>query len=275
MDKRKVLLIQPDEELTSLVKEFLGRTDFDVSATHDGLEGLEIASENRPHIVLIDLELDGAPEGGFALGKSFRNDKGLEEIPLVLIMPDDAERNAKKNETFSKTFDGFLYKPLLDTELKRVVENFTGFGETADQVIEQLDGLMDGDDTDVKGLVQDIKNREEGREKKKARSKETPVKKEELKSKPKPKAKAKSQKTGKPEGPSADELSKKINELEEELKKRDERIESLLEQLRDTEMDQSIELESLESENERLKNDRNEVIELLEEAAALLKSEKE
>ena len=246
MDKRKVLLIQPDEELTSLVKEFLGRTDFDVSATHDGLEGLEIASENRPHIALIDLELDGAPEGGFALGKSFRSDKSLEEIPLVLIMPDAAERDSKKNETFSKIFDGFLYKPLLDTELKRVVENFTGFGETADQVIEQLDGLMDGEDTDVRGLVQDIKKQEEGRKKKKA--------------KPKAKTRAKSPKSGKPEGLSADELSKKIRELEEELKKRDERIESLLEQLRDAEMDQSFEMESLESENEKLKNDRNEAL---------------
>lgn len=251
MVKRKVLLIETDEELASMAERFLGRSDFEVAIAKDGLHGLQLASDLNPHLVLIELTLDSSPDGGIKLGKSFRHDLQLKRIPLVLMVPDNFdEHRAERVEAANRIFDGLLYKPFADTELKRVVENFTGFGESGTRQIEALDGLLENnssaaEDTDVRNLIKDL------RDKTKSRAGENEHE------------------------PDARELKKLLKERDRTIKERDKRIEKLLSQLSDLEMDHSFAIESLESEKAALTAQLDEMkSSLAEQESRLAEAEK-
>ncbi len=99
MSKRRILIIEPDEELSSVVVKFLGKADFEVAVASDGLAGIETAGEFSPHLILVDLKLDNQPEGGLSLGKSIKSDVHLSKIPLVLMLPEGFdEEKPQKNE---------------------------------------------------------------------------------------------------------------------------------------------------------------------------------
>ena len=55
----RILLIDDDVELCSLLKQLLGREGFDVATEHDGLHGLERAKESSYDLVLLDVMLPG------------------------------------------------------------------------------------------------------------------------------------------------------------------------------------------------------------------------
>lgn len=267
MTKRKILVIEPDEELASLVVGFLGKADFEVALASDGLAGMETAAEFSPHLILVDLKLDNQPEGGLSLGKSIKGDVNLSKIPLVLMIPEgfDEEKPQKMKE-FEKFFDGLLYKPFADTELKRVVENFTGFGESPELRKKTLEKLLKEkklkEEPDLKNLVEDLKEKEPTKpadEKKKKRKADI----------------------------SFAELEEQLAEKEKIIKERDKRISTLLEQLSDLEMDHSFALEALETakteaENKltqaqkrisELQEKLTKTAELLEEVLASIKAE--
>lgn len=234
MSKRKILIIEPDEKLASLVVGFLGKADFEVALASDGLAGMETAADFSPHLILVDLKLDNQPEGGLSLGKSIKGDVHLSKIPLVLMIPEgfDEEKPQKMKE-IEKIFDGLLYKPFADTELKRVVENFTGFGESPELRKKTLEKLLKEknlkEEPDLKNLVEDLKEKEPAKpaeEKKKKKKTESTV----------------------------EELERQLAEKEKLIKERDKRISSLLEQLSDLEMDHSFAIEALETEKAELEN---------------------
>lgn len=222
-----------------MVERFLGKADFEVAVARDSLLGLKLASDIKPHLALIDINLDSRSEGGVLVGKSFRQDKRLKKIPLVLMAPENLEEdNPGQIETLHKIFDGFLYKPFADTELKRVVENFTGFGEQERAKIESLDNLLQNnssvdEDTDLRNLVKDLKERQTVEI---SQSAEVQIKR----------------------------LEKELENSNKLVKERDKRIETLLENLSDMEFDHSSAVESLENEKAELQKRVTELNEQLE-----------
>ncbi len=59
-DKRKhLMLVEDDYELASLIKDFLGKYEFDVSIIGDGLEAAKRIIKEQPDIVILDIMLPG------------------------------------------------------------------------------------------------------------------------------------------------------------------------------------------------------------------------
>lgn len=56
---RRILVIEDDRSVRELFVDFLGGEGHEVRAAPDGLEGLAIADAFRPHLIFLDLRLDG------------------------------------------------------------------------------------------------------------------------------------------------------------------------------------------------------------------------
>ncbi len=54
-----ILLVDDDIELAELLAEYLRRQMFTVSVAHDGISGLEMAQQNNPDLLLLDIMLPG------------------------------------------------------------------------------------------------------------------------------------------------------------------------------------------------------------------------
>ncbi len=62
----RVLIIDDDTELCALLEEFLEREGFRITLEHNGLRGLDIASNNSFDLIVLDLMLPGLDGFGAA-----------------------------------------------------------------------------------------------------------------------------------------------------------------------------------------------------------------
>jgi len=85
----KILLIDDDEELCDLVKEYLTVEGFDVEAVHDGASGLERALSNDFGLIILDVMLP--KKNGFDVLRDLREKS---KIPVLMLTArgDDMER---------------------------------------------------------------------------------------------------------------------------------------------------------------------------------------
>ena len=77
----RVLIIDDDTELCALLEEFLEREGFRITLEHNGLRGLEIASNGSFDLIVLDLMLPG--EDGLTLARSLRQESSVGIIILT------------------------------------------------------------------------------------------------------------------------------------------------------------------------------------------------
>lgn len=112
--KRKLLIIDDDEQVHLLVSRFLKRKNWDYSGASTGAEGLAKSSSLRPDIVLLDIELPDVE--GWEVCSRLKSDPALNATPVFMVSghrlsPDDKVAGIKAGA------DDFLSKPFNLTEL--------------------------------------------------------------------------------------------------------------------------------------------------------------
>jgi len=79
----KILCIDDDKLLLSLVKHTLEGAEFDAITAADGPSGIELARKERPSLILLDVMM---PEmDGFEVCRRMRADLVLKNIPIIIV----------------------------------------------------------------------------------------------------------------------------------------------------------------------------------------------
>ncbi len=107
---RRLLMIDDDEKLVGLMREYLETQGFEVAAVHDGTEGVAAALETRPELVILDLMLPGID--GLEVCRQIRRSS---RVPILML-------TAKGDETdrivgLEMGADDYLPKPFNAREL--------------------------------------------------------------------------------------------------------------------------------------------------------------
>jgi two-component system response regulator CpxR len=76
----RILLIDDDTELCSLLREFLEREGFELEAEHDGGRGLERALRDQPNLIVLDVMLPGLD--GFEVLRRLRQ---RSRVPVLML----------------------------------------------------------------------------------------------------------------------------------------------------------------------------------------------
>lgn len=79
----KILIIEDDKFLRDLISQKLKKEGFNTLEAVDGEEGLKIAREKSPDIVLLDLILPGID--GFEILRILKGDKNTSLIPVIVL----------------------------------------------------------------------------------------------------------------------------------------------------------------------------------------------
>lgn len=107
MGKRKILVIDDEPDLCATVKARLEANDFQVSTALSGREGLKLARNNGPDLILLDLMM---PEmDGFEVCGVLKKDAQTSSIPVVVLTALDDEDAARR--ALSAGADGYMVKP--------------------------------------------------------------------------------------------------------------------------------------------------------------------
>lgn len=109
----KLLVIDDHLETLGVIEHVLQQQGYEVVSTRSGKQGLILAREERPDLVLVDMMM---PEiNGTEVCRRLRADPELADIPIIMFSAvDEAEQ---KLAGFEAGADDYLTKPTLPTEL--------------------------------------------------------------------------------------------------------------------------------------------------------------
>jgi putative two-component system response regulator len=79
----KILCIDDDQLLLSLVRDLLRDNDFEPLTATDGVSGIEIARREEPALILLDVMLPGTD--GFQICRQMRADPALKDTPIIIV----------------------------------------------------------------------------------------------------------------------------------------------------------------------------------------------
>ena len=115
--KPRALIIEDEALIAEELRERLSRLGLTViAAVSSGEEGVEIATSERPDLVLMDIRLSGEKDGVQAA----REIREQIDIPIVYLT---AHSDRRTVERANKTdHDGFILKPFLKKELQSTIE---------------------------------------------------------------------------------------------------------------------------------------------------------
>ncbi len=106
MEKKKILVIEDDPEVLSMLTDYLSFLGYDVTSAHDGLEGIKEVKTNEYDLVITDLTMPYI--SGIGIITVLKKDHP--EVPVIAITGYGyyAEELAQENKAdciLSKPFD--------------------------------------------------------------------------------------------------------------------------------------------------------------------------
>jgi two-component system, cell cycle response regulator DivK len=103
-----VLVIEDNEQNLYLMRFLLEKNGFTVVEATDGVKGVEMAKETKPHLILLDIQLPKMD--GYAVARELRKNSDLVNTPIVAVtsyaMVGDRER------VLAAGADGYIEKPI-------------------------------------------------------------------------------------------------------------------------------------------------------------------
>ena len=120
----RILVVEDNPKNLKLVRDVLTYAGFEVIEATSGEDGVRLAHEMVPDLILMDLQLPGI-DGAEALRRIRAAQRGP-DVPIIAVtafaMDDDRSR------AFQSGFDGYVEKPLSMRRLRQQVEDFLTLG---------------------------------------------------------------------------------------------------------------------------------------------------
>ena len=114
--KRKLMVVDDEVEVCNFVRMFFEQRGFSVSVAYDGDESINVAKEQQPHVVLLDLNLK-KPEDGFEVLPKLKQVIPNAKILIVTGIEDEASMLRGK----ALGADDYITKPLVLEYLESTV----------------------------------------------------------------------------------------------------------------------------------------------------------
>lgn len=126
MKARTVVIIEDNEQNLYLMRFLLEKSGFAVKEARDGHQGLALAKETNPDLILLDIQLPDLD--GYAVAQKLRQQEGQRETPIIVVtsyaMVGDREKALAAGAT------GYIEKPINpDTFVEQLRAHVPATGE--------------------------------------------------------------------------------------------------------------------------------------------------
>jgi CheY-like chemotaxis protein len=129
VDTRSALIIDDEADVVAYLSSVLSEHGWHVRSARDGDEGLRLAHDQTPDVILLDLLMPGG-RGGFDTFLALRRDTMLASVPVVFVTAFHEGRSGKSYATLSKNRkfqpEAYLEKPVDPQELLSTLDQLTG-----------------------------------------------------------------------------------------------------------------------------------------------------
>jgi CheY-like chemotaxis protein len=122
MTNKTVLVVEDEQPQRAALLELISNHGYQVLSAESGPQGLHLAREHRPDLVLMNVALPGYD--GVAATDQIKSFRATEYIPVVIVSgmnaPDDVSRAQAAG------CDEYLFKPVDPDALLAVIHRFIG-----------------------------------------------------------------------------------------------------------------------------------------------------
>jgi chemosensory pili system protein ChpA (sensor histidine kinase/response regulator) len=115
-----VLVVDDSITVRRVTQRLLQREGYRVVLAADGLQALERLQEERPTVVLSDIEMPRMD--GFDLARNIRSDAGLRDLPIIMITSRIAQKH--REHALELGVNHYLGKPYSDDELLSLIQHY-------------------------------------------------------------------------------------------------------------------------------------------------------
>jgi CheY-like chemotaxis protein/anti-sigma regulatory factor (Ser/Thr protein kinase) len=115
---QKILVIEDEPNISKNIKQILDLSDFYTLTASDGLEGLQLAKEEKPDLILCDVMMPNLD--GYGVLKQLRKDHDTEGVPFIFLTAKSDRPDFRKGMELGA--DDYLTKPFTPDELLAAVE---------------------------------------------------------------------------------------------------------------------------------------------------------
>lgn len=130
-DKQTILVVDDEQDLLDLIEYNLKKEGFLVLTAEDGKEGIEVALEHSPDLVLLDIMMPKMD--GLEVVERMKEDENLKRIPVIFLTARGDEKT--EVEGLNRGGDDYITKPISTTKLiSRIKAVLRRFEETEEPV---------------------------------------------------------------------------------------------------------------------------------------------
>jgi two-component system, cell cycle response regulator DivK len=124
MSSTRILVVEDNPKNMKLVRDVLEFSGYDVIEATTGEEGVRLARTERPHLILMDLQLPGI-DGAEAL-RRIRVGPDGQDVPVVAVTAFAMDED--RSRAFASGFDGYVEKPISVGRFRQQVRDFLDRG---------------------------------------------------------------------------------------------------------------------------------------------------
>ena len=122
-----ILIVEDNDKNMKLVRDILRHKGYTTLEAVTGGEGVRLAREHRPDLVLMDIQLPDID--GITALREIRKDSALDAIPVLAVsasvMPDEQQK------IVTSGFDAYVTKPINLKQFLETVKRFLEHGRAA------------------------------------------------------------------------------------------------------------------------------------------------
>jgi len=108
-DKKKILIVDDEVGILTLLSERLSSSGYDVLKADNGLDALDIAKDKLPDLIILDIMMPHMD--GMAVSQRLKENISTKDIPVIFLTAlqgkkeESDSHKSGKNIIFSKPFD--------------------------------------------------------------------------------------------------------------------------------------------------------------------------
>ena len=118
--KKTILIVEDNELNMKLFHDLLAPHGYDILQTKDGMEALKVARENKPDLILMDIQLTEV--SGLEVTKWIKEDDDLRAIPVIAVTAFAMKGDEAK--ILEGGCDAYIPKPISVSSFIETVQKF-------------------------------------------------------------------------------------------------------------------------------------------------------
>jgi len=131
LSKQTILVVDDEQDLLDLIEYNLKKEGYNVLKAENGVQGLEMAKEYKPNLILLDIMMPKLD--GIQVCEKMRANPDLKPIPVIFLTARSDEKT--EVEGLDIGADDFITKPISTTKLlSRIKAVLRRYDETEEEV---------------------------------------------------------------------------------------------------------------------------------------------